>query len=67
MMLRRDVAGKYLGDVEMGDEQDQGRRPCIVSRSTELHQLLVVGLKSKLASEGCSAAGGSAAAASGCR
>ena len=48
MMLRRDVAGKYLGDVEMDDEQDQGRLPCIVSCSIELHQLLVVGLKLKL-------------------
>lgn len=47
MMLRRDVAGKYLGDVEMDDEQDRGRLPGVVSHSTELHQLLVGGAEVK--------------------
>lgn len=60
MMPRRDVAHKYVGDGEMDDKKDQGRLPCIVSHSVELHQLLVVGLKLKLVEEGCSAAAASA-------
>lgn len=45
MMLRRDAAASILRDLEMNDEQDQGRLPCIVSCSTKLHQLPVLGLR----------------------
>lgn len=36
---------KCRRDLEKNDERDQGRLLCVVSCSTELHQLLVLGLR----------------------